>query len=87
VGSTTFQPSLIGYATRTLNVPGTYSFSQIGYTTTTLYSPGETPGYGDSLIGFATTALNAPHRPVAVLMSDGTLKYAPVRTWDGTRLR
>lgn len=82
-----YGPSPIGYATNTLTDPATvnpYGPSAIGYALNTLVGPST---YGDSHIGFVTNTLNAPHKPVAVLMSDGTLKYTAVRTWDGTRLR
>lgn len=78
--------SQVGYKTTTLSDPVVnHGRSLIGYATKTLLTPGSTRT--GSQIGFATKTLLPPHRPISVFMADGSLKYVPVRTWDGTQLR
>jgi hypothetical protein len=77
--------SLIGYAVGTLTDPApTVGPSAIGYAVGVLVDPAN---HGPSQIGFAVRDIGYVHRPVKVLMADGSLKSIPIRTWDGTKLR
>lgn len=77
--------SAIGYDVVTLTDPGPqFSDSAIGFAVVSLHDPVVS---SDSAIGYVVVQVGYPHRPAAVLMADGSVRYVPARTWDGTKLR
>lgn len=82
-----YSDSDISYKAVTLVDPPTpnpYVDSPIGYKSAGITDP-VVSTRSDSLIGFATKSLYDPHKPIGV-WTGTTIKYVPLRTWNGTSL-
>src|SRR5690606_16051559 len=81
-GVTVATDSLTGWVATTLADPAGMGDSLTGWVSTTLYDP---ITQGDSGTGYVTATLRNPHHPIA-LWDGASMRYAAIRTWDGTKL-